>query len=505
MLETRHRGLLMVAVTCVSIIQFLDLTIANVALPHMRSSLGASLESISWVLTSYIIASVMCTPVVGWLSDRIGSRRVYLLAVGGFLLASMLCGAATSLVQMVAFRALQGAAAGFIGAMSQTIMFDITSPSKQPAAISLWGVAVMIAPITGPMIGGLLTESLNWRWVFYINLPIGIPTLLVLIWLLPTRPQTERKLDRFGFCALAIALVALQLMLDRGQHRDWFQSREIIVELLVALSAFWVFVVHTTTTKNSLFPAGLLKNPNFVNAFILMFVLGLANVAIVSILPTMYQTVFNYAPFDTGLLLMPRGIGVGLMMIVATRLMDKVDIRYLITFGFFVASFALWRMSEWSLEMGRGPILVTNFIQGLGLGLIFMPMTIAAFTTLDPRYRPDGSSLLNLMRNLGGSFGISAIFTMLSRNTQTGHADMAANITPYRLPGIDPTLLVDRFGVYGTGVLQAIDGEINRQALMIAYLDNFRVMSILIVFFALGALLLKPARVRAGRPPEPLE
>jgi len=492
----------MVAVMCVSIIQFLDVTIANVALPHIRSSLGASLDSISWVLTSYIIAAVLFTPIVGWFSDRLGSRRVFLWAVAGFLVCSMLCGTATSLGQMVSFRALQGVCAAFIGPMSQTIVFDINPPSKQPAAMTLWGLVVMIAPITGPMLGGLLTDSLNWRWIFYINLPIGIPTLLVLIWLLPSRPLAPRKLDRFGFCTLAIGLVALQLLLDRGQHKDWLDSWEIIIELIVALSAFWFFLVHSVTTNHTLFPAGLLRNSEFAGGLALMFMLGVANVAIASILPTMYQSVYGYTALDTGLLLMPRGIGVACSMMLANRLITRVDVRFLICFGYLVASGAMWLMSRWSLDMDRWPILITGLIQGLGLGFVFMPLSLVAFATLEPRYRPDGSSLLNLMRNLGGSFGISIIFTMLARNTQTSHADITASITPYSLPGIDPAGTAERFGEYGSGLLQMIDLEINRQALMIAYLDNFHVMAYLLLAIALAILLFKPVRI-PGTTPEP--
>lgn len=495
----------MVAVMCVSIIQFLDVTIANVALPHMRSSFGASLDTISWVLTSYLIAGVMVTPIAGWLSDRVGSRRLFLAAVAGFLVASMLCGAATSLTQMVIFRSLQGICAAFIGPMAQTIMFDINPPSRQPAAMSLWGLAVMIAPITGPTIGGLLTDTLNWRWVFYINLPIGIPTLLVLFWLLPSRPVVHRKLDKAGFCLLAVGLVALQLVLDRGQHKDWLDSMEIVIELVVAISAIWMFVTHTVTAKDTLFPRALVRNPIFLAGLGFMFVLGIANVSIAAVLPIMFQNVYNYTATDTGLLLAPRGIGVAITMLLVSRLMEKIDSRYLIAFGYLVASVVLQVMAHWSLEMGRWPILATGFVQGLGMGLIFTPMSILAFATLAPQYRPDGSSLLNLCRNLGGSFGISFIMTMLARNTQISHADMAANVTAYSLPVLDPGSTAERFGELGTAVLQLIDAEINRQALMIAYIDNFHVMSIFVLLVALVVFLLKPGGSIASRPPVPLE
>lgn len=495
-LVSRHPRLLMVAVMCVSLIQVLDVTIANVALPHMQASLGATSDNISWVLTSFIIAGVLVTPAVGWLSDRLGSRRVFLWAVAGFLVASMLCGAATSLTQMVVFRSLQGVCAALIGPMSQTVLFDTTRPSKQASAMSLWGMVIMIGPITGPMLGGLLTDTLNWRWVFYVNLPIGIPTLLLLIWLLPSRPLSSRKLDRFGFLILAVGLVALQLLLDRGNHKDWLSSWEIIIELIVALSAFWMFYIHTRATRNPLFPSALMKNPNFLGAMGSMFMLGVANIAISSILPTMFQSVYGYTALDTGMLMMPRGLGVMATMMIAGHLSQRMDVRYMVTGGYLMASLGLVLMSHWSLDMGSTPILIAGFIQGLGLGLIFMPMNVAAFATVEEKDRPDGSSLLNLMRNLGGSFGISAIFTMLSRNQQVSHSGLSEHVTPDALLGFDASALTSSFGQYGSAVLQFLDAEINRQALMISYLNNFYAMSILVGIIAFIPLLMKPIRIR---------
>ena len=497
-LECRYPIAVNAAVILVTVMQLLDVTIANVALPHMQSSLGATMDTISWVLTSFIIAQVMATPVVGWLSDRMGSRNVFLGAVAGFLLSSMACGASTSLAEIVFFRITQGICAAFIGPMSQTIMLDINRPSKHSSAMSLWGIVVMVAPITGPMLGGFLTDTLNWRWVFYINVPMGIPVFIVLVWLLPSRPIVPRKLDRFGASVLALGLGTLQLLLDRGQQNDWLSSPEIVTEVIIAASALWIFLVHTATTKNPLFPGELFKSPNFIAVFIFMFVLGVANVAIASILPTMYQTVYNYSAFDTGMLMMPRGLGVLISMILVGRVMERMDVRYLLCTGYIIAGFAMWKMSQWSIDMDRTPIMVTGLIQGLGLGLIFMPINVAALSMLKPQHRPDGTSLLNLMRNVGGSFGISAIVTMLSRNTQTSHSDLAAHVTSFNLPSIDLASTTARLGEYGSAVLYAIDGEINRQALMIAYIDNFYAMTFFIVAVALSVLLLKPIRIKGN-------
>jgi len=497
-LETKHRLLLMAAVMMVTIIQLLDVTIANVALPHMQSSLGATIDTISWVLTSYIIAGVLVTPIVGWVSDVVGSRIVFIGAVAGFMLASMMCGMAHSLFEMVLFRSLQGVCAAFIGPIAQTILLDINSPSKQPAALSAWGLAVMIAPITGPMLGGFLTDTFEWRWVFYINVPIGIPTLAILLWQLPSRPVLRRKLDTAGFIALAIALGALQLMLDRGQHKDWLSSPEIVIELIVTLSALWMYVVHTMTTEKPLFPKALLKDRNFTSALVSMIVLGVANVSIASILPTMFQRVYGYTAFDTGVLLLPRAIGIFITMSISARIMSKIDVRYLVFTGYLIASAALWLMSTWALDMDRWTIISAGFIQGLGLGCTFMPMNIVSFSTLDPRYRPDGASIINLVRNIGGSFGISIIVTMLARNTQVSHSDLASHITASSVASIDPAATAERFGDSSAAVLQMIDAEINRQAMMISYNDIFLVMAAFLLCAALSLLLLKPMRL--GKP-----
>jgi MFS transporter, DHA2 family, multidrug resistance protein len=490
-LETRHTGWLMAAVMVMSVCQFIDMTVANVALPHMQTSLNASMDTISWTLTSYIIAGVMIIPMTGWLSDRFGSRNLYLWACFVFLAASALCGAATSLTQMVLFRGLQGVGAAFIGAMAQTIMFDINPPSKQTRAMSIWGMAVIIAPITGPFLGGYLTQTLNWRWVFYINLPIGIPALVALFMLLPSRPLVKRKLDVFGASLLAIGLCALQLMLDRGQHEDWFQSTEIVVEFIVMLSAFWIFFFHNRHVEHRLFPKEMLRNSNFVIGVAFMVLMGVANVALSAMMPTLLQTIYHYDVMDTGLLMAPRGCGVMITMILVNMLIKKFDARMIVAAGYGIAAYSLWMMASWSLTMNSDQIILGGFVQGIGLGLVFMPMNMIAFSSLDPKYRPDGTTLLTLARNLGSSFGISVIVTMLARNIQISHADIAANVTSSSMPTIDLGSTAAALGSLGGGLLAMIDGEVNRQAAMIAYLDNFYMMFWLVLCFVPLTLLLK--------------
>ncbi len=492
MLPVRNRGLLTVGVMGAMIMQILDTTIANVALPHMQTSLGATGETVTWVLTSYIVASAIAIPATGWLSDRLGSRNLFLFAVGGFIIASMLCGTAVSLEEMVAFRVLQGVAAAFIGPLSQTAMLDVNPPERQAKAMSVWGMGVMVGPIMGPVIGGWLTENYNWRWVFYVNLPVGLLTFAILWFLLPSRPKTTRSFDFMGFAMISIAVASFQLMLDRGQHADWFSSWEIVIEGLIALAAFWVGLVHLATAKKPLFDRAIFKNRNLVMGMLFMVVIGISTMAPMALLPPMLQQLFGYPVIDTGLMMSPRGVGVLATMWFAGQMMGKIDARILITVGLALFSFSLRQMANWSLEMDFWPVIIAGFIQGLGMGLVFMPLNSLAFATLSHNYRTDGASLLNLMRNVGQSAGISLVTVLLARNIQISHADLAQHVTAQTVPALDLGAL-DRFGTLSDSVFSMADAMINKQAAMIAYIDDFYLMAwISIAVLPLVFLLRKP-------------
>jgi DHA2 family multidrug resistance protein len=492
LLHVENRWLLLIGVILVSICQFLDATIANIALPHMQATLGASTETISWVLTSYIIATAIATPITGWLSDRVGSRNLFLASTGMFLAASAACGAATSLEQMVLFRVFQGVAAGFIGPMTMTIMFDVSPPSKQPMTLAIFSIIVMVAPISGPTIGGFIVENLNWRWIFYVNLPFGIPAVVLLWWLLPSRAIDRRPLDLFGFAMISLALASSQLVFDRGQNKDWFNSWEIIVELLVALCAFAVFVLHSSETRTPLFRRELWTNSNFVISLGFMAVMGVAVVGLSSVLPMMFQTIYGYPVIDTGLLMAPRGIGVMITSLLAGQVIKRIDSRYVMATGYLIAAFGMWSMTSWSIVMDAQPILLAAFIQGLGFGLVVAPMNLMAFATLPPSLRPDGSSLMALFRSLGGSIGISVVVTMLNRNQHVSYADLAAHITATS-PAMDLAGTTDRLAESETGMLAAINAQVSRQSLMIAFLDDFYMLSwVLLAFVPLPLLLKKP-------------
>lgn len=498
-LPVRYKGLLTVAVMGASIIQILDSTIANVALPHMQSSLGATLDTVTWVLTSYILAGAVAMPLTGWLADRVGSRRLFLIAVGGFIVASMLCGIATSLTEMVLFRIFQGICAAFIGPLSQSILLDINPPERAPRAMQIWGMGIMVAPIFGPMIGGWLTESYNWRWVFYINLPIGIPTMVVLWWLLPSRRISDRKLDKLGFATLALGLASIQLMLDRGQHEDWFQSVEIVLLCGLGIASLWVFLVHILTTDEPLFDKLMLKNANFLAALLFGSLIGLMMYGIFALLPPLMQSVYGYTVFDTGALLAPRGVGILLAMVVAGRLIQFLDARFVIVIGFSIVALSMWMMTGWALQMGVSHFIIVGLVQGFGMGITFLPVNLIGFSSLPMSMRTDASSVLYLARSLGGSFGISITTTMLSRNIQVSHADLAGKVTSSSFDVIDPAT-ADRWGAVGDAALRMLDLELNRQAAMIAYLSDFKLMMIIVLCFMPAVFLLKP--VRAGASPQ---
>jgi len=489
----RHRGLLQLVVMTATLMQTLDMTIANVALPHMQASLSANPDGLSWVLTSYILASAIALPVTGWLSDLVGRRRLYLWSVGGFVAASILCGAAMNLGEMVLFRLLQGVSGAFLTPLAQTVLIDTTPPEKRGQAMSLFGVGVVIGPVLGPILGGWLTESLSWRWVFFVNVPIGILAFAGLWFLLPDVRRPARRLDLFGFFLLATGLAALQLMLDRGEHADWFSSAEIWVELMVAISALWMFGVHVLTAKNPLYSRELLGDRNLLIGLVLMAALGMILTASMALMPIMLENLFGYPVLDAGFLLASRGLGVMLMMGVTGRLAAKVDPRLLIAAGFIIISAAFWDMTRWNLNMSWGAMALNGFVLGMGLGLLFVPITTMAFATLPEHVRTDGSSILNLTRSLGASASISVVVALLARNSAVSHADLAAHLSPATL-GFDP-LAHQYAAVFGEAGLALLNGEVTRQAMMIAFLDDFYLMMLVtLCVLPLSLLVRRPSR-----------
>ena len=496
LLPVENSLLLVVGIMTASLLQILDSTIANVALPHMQATLGATPDEISWVLTSYIIASAVAMPITGWLADRIGSRRLFIVSTAGFIVASMLCGMAQNVTQMVLFRALQGVSGAFIMPLSQAAMIDTNKPSKQPQMMALWGMGIMIGPILGPILGGWLTENWNWRAVFYVNLPLGAVALFLLITLLPSRPLVRRRFDLFGFALLAVALTSIQLLLDRGNRIDWFDALEAWIYAALAVSAGWMAIIHFVTAERPLFDRGLFADPNYIVAMVISLGIGVVMFATMALLPPMLQHLFGYSVIDTGMVLMPRGVGTLISMQLSGLMVRRgIDGRHLMALGFVLCAYSLYDMAGWSLAVDRGHIVWASFIQGLGMGLVFIPMNTIAFATLAPGLRTEGSSLLNLSRSVGASVGISVVTVLLAINIQGGHQELGAHVTSSTTDLID-FATIDRFQMVGTAIVSMIDSEVNRQAAMIGYIDDFWLMMWLSLASVPLILLMRKADLR---------
>ena len=466
--------------------QTLDQTIANVALPPMQGSMAASRDQISWVLTSYIIASAIMTAPVGWLAARFGKRRIIFLSVVGFTVASAMCGAAQSLEQVVLFRLLQGAFGAALGPLSQTIMIDMNPPEKRASVMGIWGMGVMLGPILGPTLGGLLTDAYSWRWVFYINVPVGIVAAFGLITLYEdTGNDKSMRFDWFGFTLLAVALGSLQLMLDRGSEKDWFSSTEINLECIIGVLGLYLFIVHMVTAKNPFIRKEIFKDRNFVSSSLLMFVTGGLLVASSALLPPYLQTLGGYSVTSAGLLMVPRGLGTMLTMAVVGRIATRFDARYVITVGAGTLLWSMWEMSTWTPAVSIWTMSWVGFLQGFGMGFIFVPMNLIAFSTIAADVRTDASAVMNLLRNIGAAIAVSVTTAVLTYSTHVMHAEMAANVTPFnRALGVNaPSMMWSPQMPFG---LQQLNAVIDANAAQIAYSNDFLFM----FYFSLPVLVL---------------
>ena len=488
-----NRALITFSIMASTLMVVLDTTIANVALPHMQGSLNASQDQVTWVLTSYIVASAILTPLTGWLAARFGRKTLFLVAVGGFTLSSALCGIATSIEEMVLFRLLQGVFGAPMLPLAQAVLLDINPREKHGQAMAIYGMGVMIGPIMGPVLGGWLTESYSWRWCFYINVPVGIVAATgILFSIHGDRHQNPPKLDLLGFLFMSLGLGALQMMLDRGQGEDWFRSREIWIEGALALLGFWWLAVQITTAERPFIDRTLLKDRNFVTATVLGFFLGVMVFSTTALLPPLMQRLLGYPVLQSGLTLAPRGIGTLISMFIVGRLVGRVDTRLLLAVAFGLNAVGVWMLTGLSLEADARLIIVSGVLQGIGLGLLFVPLSTIAFTTVPAELRTDASGIFTLVRNIGSAVGISIIGAFQLNSIEAARSTLGENIRPD-----NPTLsqLPAGFGIDSLPGLARMNGEVIRQASMIAYIDAFALTAILcIVCLPLLFLLRTPRR-----------
>jgi DHA2 family multidrug resistance protein len=482
-----------------TIMQALDTTIANVSLPYIQGSMAANLDEANWVLTSYIVAAAIMTPPTGYLASRFGRKLMFLITIVGFTTASMLCGMAGSLTEIVFFRLLQGAFGAGLVPLSQAVLLDVYPPEQRGRAMSYWGMAVMLGPILGPIVGGWLTENISWRWDFFINVPVGILAFIGMMIFLPETRKVESKLDWFGFLTLSIATGAMQLVLDRGEELDWFASGEIISETIVAAGSFWLFLVHTFTVKEPFIKPAMFRDRNFSAGIMFVLIVGVVLFAPLSLLPTYMQDLMNYPVFTAGIALAPRGVGTMFAMMIAGRLIGRIDTRILLGAGLGFTVWSLYDMSGWTPAVGMATVMINGIIQGAGLGLLFVPLSTVIFATLPAQYRGDGTGMYTYVRNVGSSIGISIVQSMLTNETQINHATIARYVTPFnRL--FEHGAAAHYLSPYAAAGRALLDSVISTQALIIAYIDDFKLVMI-VGLMALPLLLLFRKPPKSGAEP----
>jgi DHA2 family multidrug resistance protein len=498
-----HRTLITFGLILSAFMNGMDATVANIALPHIQGSISASPEQITWVITSYFIAQAVTIPVSGWLAAHFGLKPVLLACVFGFTVASVLCGLATNLPELVLFRALQGMVAAPLMPVAQAVIININPPERLGRATALFTMAAVVAPAIGPVIGGFLTDDLSWRWCFYINVPFGAISIALISGFLPDTPPEPRRFDFLGFGSLGIAVASLQLMLDRGTTLDWFGSTEIWIEAAVAGTAFWIYLAHTLTARNPLFPTAMLRDRNFLTSITLGFFFSALTFTSFTLLPLMMQGVLGYSATHAGVISMPRGVVMFILLQFMGRIDSLVDRRVLIAVGlsFFVLTF--WQMSRFDLSMSGESIVWATMLQGVGQGILFVPLSTLGFLTIGREFRPDVAAASSFIRNVAGSISVAVIQALTVANAQTMHASLAAHIgrevADARI--LPPVLAPDT-----TAGAMALNAEISRQALMVAYVDDFRLLTLVaLLSLPLVFLIRQPGKRGAKAEPLPIE
>jgi len=476
-----RRNMVTICAMTATIMQALDTTIANVALPYMQGSLSASQDQINWVLTSYIVAAAIMTAPVGWIANRFGRKRIFIVCSAGFTMASVLCGLAQDINQMVLFRLMQGVFGAALVPLSQAVMLDSYTLQERAKAMSIWGMGVMMGPIMGPSLGAWLTETYSWHWVFLVNLPFGIFTMLgLIIFMEETRKDHALRFDWFGFAALAVAIGSLQLALDRGEQLGWLESNEIIAEFIVSAIGFYYFFAHSLTTSTPFIQFTMFKDRNFVTGCIFMGVMGLVLYSTMALASPFLQNVIGYPIISAGLLLATRGFGTFVAMMMVGRLMRHIEARTLIISGLSLTGWTLYHMSGWTDQTGTNEIIAISVAQGFGFGLVFVPLSTVAFLTLAPHLRTDGTSMLTLMRNVASSIGISIVISQLTEGSRRSYAILNEHINPFnhaiQMP--DVRRLLDLSTDAGRAMADVI---LKAQAQILAFSHDYQMVTLFIL------------------------
>jgi DHA2 family multidrug resistance protein len=462
-----------IAVMAATIMQVLDTTIVNVALPNMAGQLDATPDNISWVLTSYLIASAIFMPLTGYLTDRLGQRRYLLISIAGFVITSALCGMASSLFQMVLFRFMQGIFGASLVPLSQSIMLQIFPGEQRGKAMAIWSMGVMVAPILGPTLGGWLTEMVSWRWTFYINLPVGILSFLLALRYVPDTALRARRMDWLGFASLAVGIGALQLVLDRGNQDDWFSSQMLTLAALIALLSLIFFIVYTLTGKHHpLFDLRIFRDRNFLFASLIMTTIGIGFFGGMLLQSLFLQNFLGYPTFEAGLYMAPRGLASFLVMILVGKFVGKIPPRNFVFVGILASIAGNYLMTRFTSDITANDLILPMMLQGVGMGLIFVPISTLAFTTLPKEIAAEAAGIYSLIRALGSALGISILTTYFSRSTEQNWSLLRGEITPYS-GALHAYLAPLHLGMQDPQGIALAARAVLHQAQNLGYIDSF--------------------------------
>jgi MFS transporter, DHA2 family, multidrug resistance protein len=496
-----------ISVMFATFMEVLDTTVVNVSLPHIAGSLSASIDEATWALTSYLVANAIILPMTGWLASLFGRKRLLMLSVVGFTGASFLCGLAPTLGTLILFRIIQGATGGALQPLSQAVLLEAFPPSDRGKAMGFWGLGIVVAPILGPVLGGWLTDNYSWRWVFYINIPVGIASIVMtklFIFDPPYLRQESRRIDYWGIGMLAVGIGALQIVLDKGQEEDWFSSNMITALTVVAAVTLIALIIHELTTQDPVVDLRVFKARSYAVGVFLMTVVGFVLYGSLVLLPIMLQTLLGYPSLQAGIAMAPRGIGSFFFMPITGMITGRFDARKLLSIGLLVGGGTLLWLSRLNLQAGYWDIFWPQLIQGAGLSLLFVPLTTVSMDPIPRERMGNATSLFNLMRNIGGSIGIAMTGTMLARHSQTTTALLGANVTATN-PAAQSMLAQMKGAFMAAGAdsatatqraYAALFGLVQRQATMVSFVSIFQLLGIM--FIALLPLVLLMQRPKGG-------
>ncbi len=512
MSDARHVNPWIIAfsVMFATFMEVLDTTVVNVSLPHIAGNLSATIDEATWVLTSYLVANAIVLPMTGWLASVFGRKRLLMVSVVGFTVASFLCGLAPTLSALIVFRIAQGATGGVLQPLSQAVLLEAFAPKDRGKAMAFWGLGIVVAPILGPVLGGWLTDSYSWRWVFYINIPVGIASIVMtkmFIFDPPYLRQEKRGIDYWGIGMLVVGIGALQIVLDKGQEEDWFSSHMITILAIVSAVTIVALIVHQLRTKDPVVDLRVFKTRTYAVGVFLMTIVGFVLYGSMVLLPIMLQTVLGYPPLQAGIAMAPRGIGSFFMMPLTGLMTGKFDPRKLLSVGLTVGGGTLIFLGTLNLSAGYWDIFWPQLIQGAGMALLFVPLTTVTMDAIPRERMGNATSLFNLMRNIGGSIGIATTGTLLSRHTQATTNMLGANVNLYS-PAARATFAQVRAGFLAAGAdpttatnraYAAMFGMVQRQASMVSFVSVFQLLGF--VFIAMLPLLLLMKRPTHQRAP----